>query len=417
MSKSDQPPSSANDQTTERFAFDYEDPGIQADPFALYRRLQAEAPVCKVELNGEPYWVLSRYDDIVSVLDDAATFSSDPANSPGLSGAGHLPLMILMDPPQHTRLRGALSKVFTAKRIKGFEPEIEKIAASLYQDYLDAGGGDFIAGFANALPVHVIGALVGVPTHDREQLRYLSDCMVRTFAISHGRRPDPEAQEGTRALLEYIGDLVRTYKETPADNMASDMIAVADDYDLTETEIVNFCAFLFAAGHETTQNLLGNGIEMLCNEPQLFERLRHEPENITKFVDEVLRYRSSLQRLSRIAMQDVEICGETIPKGGGVRLLVGAGNRDGKQFPHGENFNIDAGAKRHLAFGRGIHRCVGAPLAHLEARIAFKLILQSTQSLKIDTDHPATPVIGGTISEYGNRTLHLIVEADPRSRR
>lgn len=144
-----------------------------------------------------------------------------------------------------------------------------------------------------------------------------------------------------------------------------------------------------------------------------FERLKSEPENVTKFVDEVLRFRSSLQRLSRIATRDVEVRGETIPKGAGIRLMVGAANRDEDQFPQSETFDIDAGAKRHLAFGRGIHRCVGAPLAQLEGRIAFDLILRMTKSVKLDPDRPATPVIGGTTSEYGNRTLHLLVEAGP----
>lgn len=251
------------------FMFDYEDPAIQAVPFALYRDLRRNAPVCKSGMNGEIYWILTKYDDIVSVLDDPETFSSDPANSPGLSGSDHLPLMILMDPPEHTRLRNAISKVFTARRIKGFEPEIVNIAKSLYKDFLTAGGGDFIADFANALPVDVIGALIGVPTGDRKKLRYWSDCMVRTFAISHGRMPDPEAQQGTHDLLQYIGGLIEKYKKTPGDNMASDMIAISDEYDLTDIEMINFCAFLFAAGHETTQNLLGNGIEMLCSDPPL----------------------------------------------------------------------------------------------------------------------------------------------------
>jgi len=384
--------------------FDLYDPSLQVDPFGAYARLRDAAPVhVAAGPKGLPVYVLSRYDDVARALKEPETFSSQVAPAP---------ILMFKDPPEHTRLRRTLARAFTPRAIDALAPRVEALARELYEPYLAAGGGDFVDAFAHPLPAMVIGEMLGIPTDQRRELRQWSDDSIRALGggIGLSKEEREVARRGAMQLFALLQEVLDGYRDQPGDTIGGELARLTQRGDLTAEEALFFSQFLFVAGHETTTALLACGAALLARQPELLDRLRSTPAQVPRFVEEVLRCTPSLHRLFRRTTRAVALHGVTIPEGATVLLLLGAANRDPRRFAAGDAVAVDADPSGHLAFGGGIHMCLGAPLARLEGNVAFRLLIERTAHIALDPAHTAHPITGGTTSEFGWRTLPLLVE-------
>jgi cytochrome P450 len=382
--------------------FDLADPDVQRCPFPHYSALRDEAPVLPV---GDPpaVFVVSRYDDVSAVLRDPATFSSQILP---------LPVMMFRDPPDHERIRGTISRAFTPRAVARLEPRVREIATELAAGFVAAGGGDFVDAFAARLPVYVIGEVLGVPTGDRDRLREWSDDTIRSLG-AQGGAADPataaKALEGAVALAGYLRDVVD--RTEPGDaTITARLVGFEAAGELDRAELVSFLQLMFVAGHETTMALLGHGVELLIGDPALRRRLTGDPSRLADFVEEVLRTWSPLQRLFRRTTRDTRLGDVDVPAGSTVVVLLGAANRDGRRFAAGDGFDLDGTSAGHVAFGHGIHHCLGAALARLEGRVGFEVLLDTLPDVRLDPERPPVRYAGGTTSELQTTSLHLIME-------
>lgn len=370
-------------------------PEFHANPYPFYHRLRAQEPVHQSSMG---FWVLTRYDDVVMVLRDprfgrqgfhsmlAGVYAS-PTNPDPLP-----PSMLFQDPPDHTRLRALVNKAFTPRVIEEMRPHIQDIVDGLVDRVQGTGTMDVIADLAYPLPVKVICEMLGVPAGDHETIRRWSADLARSLDAI-GLPTDAEVREqGTqarRALGEYFRALIPERRRQPRADLLTALIAAEESGDrLTERELLAMCILLFVAGHETTVNLIGNGIFALLRHPAELQRLRQEPPLIASAVEEFLRYDSPVQRTARIPTCDVEIEGHKIPHGAMVVAVIGAANRDPAHFSDPDRLDIARLANRHVAFGFGIHFCLGAPLARLEAQMAIGTLVQRAPHLRLATEAP-----------------------------
>jgi pimeloyl-[acyl-carrier protein] synthase len=278
--------------------------------------------------------------------------------------------MLFRDPPDHTRLRGLVSQAFTPRVIERMRPHIEDIVNRLLDRVQNANALDMIADLAYPLPVTVICEMLGVPTDAHSGIHQWSKDLARSLdALGMPTDEDvlTRGRAAQQAMLDYFRDLIRERRQTPRDDLLSLLIAAEEQGDrLTEGELLITCILLFVAGHETTVNLIGNGVLALLNHPEEFAKLRSEPALLPAAVEELLRYDSPVQRTGRITDTDVELDGRKIPKGSLVVTAIGAANRDPAHFPDPDRLNITRRDNRHVAFGFGIHFCLGAP--HIDRR-------------------------------------------------
>jgi len=374
--------------TAEPVQFNPLDPDVIADPYPLYQRLRTEAPVHQTPLG---MWVLSRYDDVAMFLRDPRFgrrgFQEVISARFGHPGFSHT--MLLQDPPNHTRLRALVSKAFTPRVVEGLRGQIQGMVDALLDDTIERGEADLIADFAYPLPVSVISAMLGVPAHDSRRFREWSFDLARS--IDAVVVSDPELVErGNAAGLafhEYFEDLIAERRRAPRADLLSDLIAAEEAGDrLSTEELLATVMLLFLAGHETTVNLIGNGMLALLRRPDELRWLREDPHLIGTAVEELLRYDSPVQRVSRLVYEDVTIDGGTIPQGSLVLGLLGAANRDPAHFPEPDRVDLGRQDNRHLAFGWGIHFCLGAPLARLEGQIAIATLLRRLPALALATE-------------------------------
>jgi pimeloyl-[acyl-carrier protein] synthase len=356
------------------------DPAVLADPYPLFHRLRAEDPV-----HHEPdlgFWALTRYADAVIVLREPALFSSEihdgpRPGSPGLTTKGWF---VFLDPPRHTRLRALAHAAFTPPVVERLRPRIQTIVDELLDGVAGADGFDLIAHVAFPLPAIVIAELLGVPAGDRERFKAWSRDLAAVGGLLRMATDAAERMAHARAsgaaLDAYVRDIVRERRRAPRDDLVSRLAhARAADGALSEDEIVDTCVLLLFAGHETTMNLIGNGMLALLRHPGALRRLREDPALIPSAVEELLRYDSPVQARVRVAREAVEIGGRRIAKGERVLVLLGAANRDPARFPEPDRLDVARPDNRHLAFGHGIHFCTGAPLARLEGAIAVRTLL------------------------------------------
>ena len=369
------------------------DPEFVADPYPFYHRLRTEDPVHHSPLG---FWVLTRYDDVVAALRDprlakeaiasfvAARFGA-PVPAMGLS-------MLDRDPPDHTRLRGLVSKAFTPRVVEGLRPRIQQIVDSLIDRVTARGSMDLIEEFAYPIPVIVICEMLGVPVEDHERFKGWSLDIARGLDLLW---LGPDSEVGRRsvssrqALAEYFRGLIAQRRAAPRQDLLSGLIAAEEAGDkLNETELLATCILLLIAGHETTVNLIGNGTLALLRHRDQLERLRREPALIGTAVEELLRYDGPVQRTARIPSEDVTFGGRTIPRGEMVMPFIGAADRDPAQFRDPDGLDIGRADNRHIAFGWGIHFCLGAPLARIEGQIAIGTLAQRLPKLELATDWP-----------------------------
>lgn len=370
------------------------DPEFVANPYPMYQRLQADDPVHHSPLG---FWVLTRYADVIASLRDprlikepiaafvAARFGMTVPPGLGLS-------MLDRDPPDHTRLRGLVSKAFTPKALERLRPDIHRIVDGLLDRVGEHGEMDLIDEFAYPLPVNVICDMLGVPVKDQERFRQWGLDIARGLdAIM--LPPESEVAQrsvaGRRGLAEYFRELIAQRRASPREDMLSALIAAEEAGDkLNEDELLATCILLLVAGHETTVNLIGNGTLALLRHPGEMRRLRDDPGLIGTAVEELLRFDGPVQRTARIPSEDIVIGGCTIPKGEMVMPFLGAADRDPAQFPDPQRLDLTRADNRHIAFGMGIHFCLGAPLARMEGQIAINMLLKRLPKLALATDKP-----------------------------
>ncbi|MEX2221357.1 MAG: cytochrome P450 [Candidatus Rokuibacteriota bacterium] len=371
------------------------DPEFVADPYPMYHRLRAEDPVHHSPLG---FWVLTRYADVMAMLRDprlikepiaafvAARFGMAVPPGLGLS-------MLDRDPPDHTRLRGLVSKAFTPRALERLRPGIQQIVDDLLAEASGRGSMDLIEEFAYPLPVRVICEMLGVPVRDHERFKAWGLDIARGLdAIM--LPPDSEVGQrsvsGRRALAGYFRELIAERRAAPREDMLSALIAAEEAGDkLNEEELLATCILLLVAGHETTVNLIGNGTLALLRHPDQLRKLREHPGLIGSAVEELLRFDGPVQRTARIPSEDITIGGQTIGKGEMVMPFLGAADRDPTQFPDPDRLDITRADNRHIAFGMGIHFCLGAPLARMEGQIAINTLLGRLPKLALATDRPA----------------------------
>jgi cytochrome P450 len=347
------------------------------DPYPTYRWLRDHAPIYRNDRMD--FWALSRFRDVMGAFVDWQTYSSvgglvlerlDPVY---LEMA---PIMILMDPPRHDRLRKLVSRAFTPRRVASLEPFVRELAASLLDPLVERGEGDFVEDFSTPLPMDVIFTLLGVPGADRRQLRHWID-------VSLSRDPGsdaipPRAKEAGAQALQYWFGLVQELRRRPNDGLICGLFDVELEGDdgaptrLTDGEIVGFCSLLGAAGSETTTRLLGFAALLFSRHPDQYRVVLDDPGRIPDAVEEVLRWSSPAQYAVRAVTRDVEWYGRTVPEGARILLLLGAANRDEREYPDPDRFDVGRGILTQLGFGQGVHYCLGASLARLEARVALE---------------------------------------------
>jgi len=301
--------------------------------------------------------------------------------------------MLFRDPPDHTRLRGLVNKAFTPRAVEALRSHIDAIVASLLEKQQGKPSFDMVTEFAYPLPVLVICELLGVSEEDRGKFGAWSAAVAQSLDNLGLSDPDVirRGNEAATGLTEYFRDLIKKRRGAYVDDILGGLLAAEEQGDrLTEDELLATCILIFFAGHETTVNLIGNGTLALLRHPGELERLRARPELLPGAVEELLRFDSPVQRSGRSILADVEIDGVVFPAGWRLNMLIGAANRDPAQFPDPDRLDITRpNAAQHLSFAAGIHYCIGAPLARLEAQLALGALLRFAPHLRLATDKPA----------------------------
>jgi cytochrome P450 len=357
---------------------------------AAYAALAATGPVHRITLpNGMPAWLVTGYDAVRAALSDPRLVKSPGPTPlegllpPDVSAAMNSDLLH-NDPPDHTRLRRLVSGAFTRRRVDALAPRIQQIADGLLDDLTAAlaehGEADLIAAYAYPLPITVIGELLGVPTRDQAGFREWSTTLVGGAAVG------PDAWVGAAtALVAYVRELVTTKRAHPADDLMSALVAARDGADrLTEDELTSMVFLLLVAGHETTVNLIGNGTLALLQNPDQLQKLKDDPSLIKPAIEELLRYDGPVETSTeRFAREDLAIGDTVIPKGEMVMVVIAAADHDPERFPEPDALDIARADNKHLAFGKGIHHCLGAPLARMEGQIALGTLLRRMPNLRL----------------------------------
>jgi cytochrome P450 len=383
-------------------------PDVRADPYPAYRQLRPQSPFLYPYLPAgiapgldEPVmaWALMRHADVDRAVHDHETFRSaqSPMVEKGLSP--HLTLLF-DDPPRHLRLRRLINYAFTARRVEALEPWMGQVAGELL-DGLGPGEAEVMERFAVPLPMLVIARLLGIPRDEYRTFRAWSQAYVSTATMPHEER-----QRSIREMTAYFAEAVRARRARGADDLLTALAeARVDGEALEDAEILGLCIVLLVAGNETTVNLIGAMLHLLAERPDLWRRLREDRTLTTAFVEETLRYASPVQRMPRRTTRPVEIAGVPIAQGEPVVLFFGAANRDPAAFADPDDFRLDRDPRGHVAFGAGIHYCVGATLARTEARIALGAVLDRYSALEPGTTPPVRQV--HSLHIFGFRNLPL----------
>lgn len=369
------------------------DPRYKPNPYPLYAQLRAEAPVCRVRGRTAMLWLVTRYDDVVSMLKDER-FANDSRTVPGRRRSIHIRLlhglfrplifnMLGSDQPDHARLRGLVQKAFTLKRIEALRPRVEALTEELIDTAARQGRFDLIADYALPIPSTIIAEMLGVPVADRPRFTKWSDALLSSSATKlTGMAVNlPKF----RAFMRYIRRLIDLRRRDPQDDLISALVAAEDAGDhLSQEELESMVFLLLIAGYETTVNLIGNGTLALLENPQQMELLKAHPELMSRAVEEFARYYSPVDYAqSRVVRTHVQMSGVTMLRGEVVFAALSSANRDEAQFSDPDQLDITREPNRHLGFGHGPHYCLGAFLARMEANVAFHTLLRRCPDLQL----------------------------------
>ncbi len=374
-------------------------PAHRSDPHATWRRLRETDPVYYHRAFGA--WVCTRYDDVLHVLRDK-NFTTDRSEVPlvrwitrmtrndEVFQALMLRSLLTIDGPDHTRLRGVVSKAFTPRRVEQLRPRLEEMVDALLDRAAEAGEMEVVRDLAHPLPVNAIAELMGIPAEDREFFRTCSADLVQLVDPLQGRGGTKPLRRASHALFDYFRPLLAARRASPQDDLLSAMIAAEEDGNpLDELDLLSLSALLLVAGHETTSNLIGNAVVTLLRHPDERKRLQDDPGLLKSALDEILRFESPIQFTDRAAREDCEIGGKRIRRGQLVGAVIGAANRDPERFPDPDRLDFARADNHHLAFGQGNHFCLGSQLAKLEAEIAIGALLRRFPDFDGSPDPPA----------------------------
>jgi cytochrome P450 len=375
------------------------DPANRANPYPLYAELR-KTPVTR---QADGMYVVSTYDEIVALLHDRRV-SSDPrshpevgGSTPGYEGESGPPLSFIdRDPPDHDRLRALAMRPFgppcTPGRVEGMRPWLTEVANGLIDKMAGKNRVDIVEDFAYPLPVTALCALLGVPREDQPRFHVWAEAAIETIDPTTGsiEQRMRRREQVHAALGEYLNGLADAHARQPGDDLISGLLTdTGPDAPMTRGDLVATAALLLVAGHETTVNLISNGMLTLLRHPDVLDRLRRAPGLITGLVEELLRYEPPVQmRTNRTTLADIDIAGTTIPADSPLALVHAAANRDPSRFADPERFDPDRAENQHIAFNSGIHYCFGAPLARVEAQVALPLLAQRLVNPRLVADPP-----------------------------
>ena len=366
-------------------AFNFFSRRLLANPYPIYRRLQTRDPVHRSRLIKG--WVLSRHEDIDAVLRDSRRFGNDRASTQDANlrfDSEEPRSMLYRDPPDHTRLRSLVSKAFTPRAVRALRPRVEKIADDLLDSLDGADSFDVIDAIAYPLPVAVICEMLGVPQEDRGPFReWSNDASLSIEPLLDDRRV-ATSMDTLSKLRDYFSDLAERRRADPGEDLVSVLTQIEDEGDrLSHLELQLMLVLLLVAGNETTRNLVGNGLLALLRNPEQLDRLRREPDLIGPAVEELTRYDSPVQIDGRSVREDTEVGGVPMERGQYLMLLLGAANRDPEAFDDPDVLDVSRERNPHLGFGRGIHHCLGAPLARMEAEVMLGKLLERFPNVRL----------------------------------
>ena len=379
------------------------DPAWVRDPYPVYAALRENSPVHRSPLG---FWVFTRHADCLAMLRDKRA-SSDGRNInvsdfPAIrdrefitgTGAGgemlaEMAPFLFRDPPDHTRLRGLVQKAFTPRVVEGLRPRVEKICDELLDEALERGSCDLVSDFAHPLPVQIIVEMLGVPLQDLEQFKEWSDALARGLDPDFLLPPYAVQQRlnGILSFVQYFAGLIEQRRAQPGDDLLTRLIQAEEQGDmLSQGELLSTCILLLVAGHETSVNLIAGGALALMEHPDQLARFRQDPDVVRSGIEEMLRYVPPVQLTGRVALEPIEVGGVAIGTGEFSMLLIGSANRDAEAFADPDTFDVTRSDNNHLGFGFGIHHCLGAPLARLEAQVALSTLTQRARVLERTTD-------------------------------
>lgn len=360
------------------------DPAFLENPFPFYELGRAMSPLV---LPDRGLAMVFGYDDCVAILKDWETWSSRFPPPPDVTDPPE-PTMLNSDPPRHTRLRSLVSQAFTPRMVEQLEPRIREITRELLEPALEAGACDLVAALAYPLPVIVIAEILGIPPEDRAQFKEWSDEVVASLGtgLGGGRQVRAEVFEEMR---EYFTRMTEERRRHPRNDLITGLVEAEQDGErLTFPDLLQMLILLLVAGNETTTNLISNAMLSFMEHPDELAKVEANPALTPSALEEVLRFNSPVQATARRPTRDVELRGRTIPAGMVTLVWLAAANRDPAQFPEPLRFDVTRSPNRHLAFGMGIHFCLGAPLARLEARVAYEELLGAATGFERTTDGP-----------------------------
>lgn len=374
------------------------EPEVLANPYPFYHHLRATDPV-----HWDPLgvWALTRYADVVSALHDPRlsterimlSLEEVPEAQREVQRPHYESLakqMAFVDPPDHTRLRSLVNRAFTPRVVEAMRPRIQGIVDRLLDAVQESGRMDVIRDLAYPLPTTVIADMFGCPSEDHDRLKKWSDDFAELFDVRELTPEELEERMGNLSdFTDYFRHLAVERKKDPGSDILSALLAAEEQGDaLTAEEMVANCVLIVFAGHETTTNLIGNGLLALLRNPEQLERLREDPSLITSAVEEMLRYDSPVQFAARVAKESLQMGDKSIEKGQHVSIILGAANRDPERFPDPDRFDITRRDNRHVAFGYATHFCLGSPLARLEGQIALSTVLRRMPNLRLEHENP-----------------------------
>jgi pimeloyl-[acyl-carrier protein] synthase len=382
-----------------RLEFNPFSPAFQDDPYPIYENLRSIDPVHQVKGFKFNQWFLSRYADVYAVLNDPR-FRVDDLPDRLADKARHLQQqgdfealiatvshwLFFLEPPDHTRLRSLVQKTFSGMKVELLRPKIEAIVAQLL-DRVEGCEMDVMMALAAPLPALVSSEMLGIPTDDRVLLTEWAYTLFHVFDQPLSLQDYQRINQVALQFKEYFGGLITDFRRKPQDNLMCKLIELCDrEGKLSEKELLGFLGMLFSVGQETTENLVGNGTFALLNHPQELEILQQNPSLISSALEELLRYDSPVQMISRTAIEPVEMDGKMIQSGDKVNLLLGAANRDPEKFPEPDRLNWNRKESSRLPFGSGIHYCLGAELARLQGQVALGSLIQRFPQMQLDAE-------------------------------